>query len=598
MAKKYQLTPTIKKLLVDISLKKDTYQVLEELQQYFIANNFQTHEFKQLDYFNRIVYKQILLFSDNLNKEINYAKCTFLFNVSISHFKKENYHNAIRTLHKISSFFNKSDLNQYWSELQIRQLINLGGIYRHTDDLYSSIYYLTKSEQLVLQNREIINPLKYLFNIYNNLGISYFRVDINKTLFFHTKSNDLAKKLNLTLQECITLLNLAYSYHQLLKIELAKTFLQEAMLLAEKNGYEKLKVKIYSLYALIELSDNNLTKAKGYLELSYPLTKSLNLKDLWVNYFLGLGEFYFAQKKYKKAITYFTKSLKLLNNLKNEIQSIATLERLSSAYHLLGDYKKAYEILAQKNELQEKYYGMDKLNMLRGLEEQQKELELQEKELAVQQKVIKLENTALLTQMNPHFIFNSLNTLQELVLRKNDAETLKYIADFSALLRELLQLSKKQIISLEQELSFLKRYVTIEETRFTQQFNFEIKIAAEIPTHLISIPVMILQPIVENAIQHGLAPMKGKQLLKISIHLEISNDFLYLRIIDNGIGFNKGKKNNVASESIALNNIKERIELLKTNNGEKGKIEIGAGTSTGKKGTCVNLWIPLQFIQK
>ena len=109
---------------------------------------------------------------------------------------------------------------------------------------------------------------------------------------------------------------------------------------------------------------------------------------------------------------------------------------------------------------------------------------------------------------------------------------------------------------------------------------------------------MILQPIVENAIQHGLAPMKGKQLLKISIRLEITDDFLHLRIIDNGIGFNKGKKNNVANQSIALNNIKERIELLKTNNGEKGKIEIGEGASTGKKGTCVNLWIPLQFIQK
>ena len=598
MAKKYQLTPTIKKLLIDISLKKDTYLVLEELRKYFDDNIILNSKFTQLAYFNRIVYKQILQFKNTNKEELDFAKCFFILTIGRIHFLNEKHHEAIQTLHKITPFLNKSIPNQYWKELQIRQLINLGAIYYHTNDLYKSIYCLNKSEHLVLKNAEIINPLKYLFNIYNNLGNSYFRVDFNKTLFFHTKSNDLAKKLNLTLQECITLYNIAYSNKLLLKTELAKTFLNEALLLAEKYGYEKLLAKIYGLYALIELSEHNLTTAKGYLELAYPLTKSLNLKDLWVNYFFGFGEFYFAQNKYKKAITYFTKSLKLLNNLKNEIHSIATLERLSSAYHLLGDYKKAYEILAQKNELQENHYGMDKLNMLRGLEEQQKELELQEKELAVQQKVVKLENTALLTQMNPHFIFNSLNTLQELVLRKNDAETLKYIADFSALLRELLQLSKKQIISLEQELSFLKRYVTIEETRFTQQFNFEIKIAAEIPTHLISIPVMILQPIVENAIQHGLAPMKGKQLLKISIHLEISNDFLYLRIIDNGIGFNKSKKNNVASESIALNNIKERIELLKTNNGEKGKIEIGAGTSTGKKGTCVNLWIPLQFIQK
>jgi tetratricopeptide (TPR) repeat protein len=202
MAKKYQLTPTIKQLLIDISLKKDTYLVLEELRQYF-GDNFHDQQFGQKEYFNRIVYKQILLFKSTNNEELDFAKCFFILTIGSIHFKKENYHDAIRAFHKISSFFNKYDLNQYWKELQIRQFINIGVIHYHRNDLYSSIYYLNKSEHLILQNGAIKQPERFLLHITNNLGIAYARIDLNKELDYRTKSNELAVKLNNSNQEFV-----------------------------------------------------------------------------------------------------------------------------------------------------------------------------------------------------------------------------------------------------------------------------------------------------------------------------------------------------------------------------------------------------------
>jgi LytS/YehU family sensor histidine kinase len=189
------------------------------------------------------------------------------------------------------------------------------------------------------------------------------------------------------------------------------------------------------------------------------------------------------------------------------------------------------------------------------MEQQQAEIEEMENKVLINKKINELEHAALLAQMNPHFIFNSLNTLQELVIKKNETETLNFISNFSSLLRELLENSLRQKITLKQEIAFITKYVHLEEVRFANNFNFDIVMDESIPAHLIQIPVMLVQPLIENAIRHGLAPLKAKQKLLLKMIIEIENGFLYLQVKDNGKGFVEDPVPEFRYPSVALKNI-------------------------------------------
>ena len=143
--------------------------------------------------------------------------------------------------------------------------------------------------------------------------------------------------------------------------------------------------------------------------------------------------------------------------------------------------------------------------------------------------------TTLRAQMNPHFIFNALNSIQQYVLQGNVVEANKYLSKFSKLQREVLNHSDQNFISLEKELEVLNLYLELEQLRFERNFVYEIKMNAAIDADEIKIPPMIIQPFVENSIWHGLMPKQGERW--VHIHFELSSDdLLVCTVTDNGIG--------------------------------------------------------------
>jgi anti-sigma regulatory factor (Ser/Thr protein kinase) len=179
-----------------------------------------------------------------------------------------------------------------------------------------------------------------------------------------------------------------------------------------------------------------------------------------------------------------------------------------------------------------------------------------------QNKQIALQS--LRREMNPHFIFNSLNSLNQFIAQNNELEANKYLTRYSTLMRDIMETSNKDFITLQDEISLLNKYLALEHLRFADVFKYEINYDNSIALDAIWVPNMIVQPHVENAIWHGLRYRTSPGFLKISISVQENN--LQIEIDDNGIGIEESQalktKNQRKHPSRGLKNVTERIQLL------------------------------------
>ncbi|MDX1477274.1 MAG: histidine kinase [Saprospiraceae bacterium] len=178
--------------------------------------------------------------------------------------------------------------------------------------------------------------------------------------------------------------------------------------------------------------------------------------------------------------------------------------------------------------------GTGLLGLLSWRRKQRERLTAKENE--VQLLLASLESRALRAQMNPHFLFNIFNTIQELILTGDNEMAYEYTSKFSKLLRMILDNASKEEITLEHEVEFLDLYLQLESLRFDDAFSYDIELEAGLE-HM-HIPVFLMQPLAENAIRHGLLPSKGDKRLEISF---VSSDQgLVCRVEDNGVGLSNG----------------------------------------------------------
>lgn len=201
-------------------------------------------------------------------------------------------------------------------------------------------------------------------------------------------------------------------------------------------------------------------------------------------------------------------------------------------------------------------------------------------------KIKDLEIKAIRSQMNPHFMFNALNSIQALINSQQYEEANVYLEKFSLLMRRVLNNSEKSFVTLSDELDAITLYCELEQLRF--DFKFEIEVAPEVNTQLTEIPGMIIQPLVENSILHGLA-QKGNAG-RLIIHISSDKGCLKIAVKDNGTGL----KENVAdsNKSFGLKLVKERLILLGTD-GNLGDLHLNSNLGENEKGVTAVLTIPI-----
>ena len=214
------------------------------------------------------------------------------------------------------------------------------------------------------------------------------------------------------------------------------------------------------------------------------------------------------------------------------------------------------------------------------------------------QKIAKVEMSALRAQMNPHFIFNCLNSIDYFIIQNDAEKASDYLNRFSRLIRLILQNSRSTKISLQDDLEALKLYIEMESLRFDDQFKYAVKVANDIDLQQIKVPPMLLQPYVENAIWHGLSNKYGKG--KLDLKIDRKTNYLYCSIQDNGIGREAASKlrskSTTRHKSFGMQIAKERLNLINQLEDEKGLVEIiDLKDKNGQAdGTKVVLKIPIE----
>ncbi len=231
--------------------------------------------------------------------------------------------------------------------------------------------------------------------------------------------------------------------------------------------------------------------------------------------------------------------------------------------------------------------------------EQEKKIEtatLQKTKAYYEKQLSESRMQALRSRMNPHFLFNSLNSIKYFILKNENDTAAFYLNKFSKLLRQILEYSNRETISLQQELDTLKLYLEIESLRFDQSFHYHIEVDENLLPEKIQVPPLILQPFVENAIWHGLANSdKSDKFCKVEVNKLNGN--IRISIIDNGVGravaaiIKENKVNKLNEESFGMKITEERISIFNT--GSNGKLKIAVEDNVDETelalGTTINI---------
>ncbi len=192
--------------------------------------------------------------------------------------------------------------------------------------------------------------------------------------------------------------------------------------------------------------------------------------------------------------------------------------------------------------------------------------------------------------MNPHFVFNVMNSIQHYINTKDTNSANKILTGFAKLIRKNLEICTKSFISLDEELEYLELYLSLEKKRFGEKFQYTVQVNSRIDKEETMIPSMILQPYIENAIWHGLMPREEGGKIDILIDLQ-GEAHLSIKIIDDGVGIEnslRSKKGHHQSKGMSLT--RERINLLNQIEANPVQIEI---RQNGISGTYVSILIPL-----
>ncbi len=520
---------------------------------------------------------------------------------------------------------------------QASQLGNLGVISEFTGKLPEALSFY----QEALTIYQSINDHKSVSFVHNNIAIVYQTMGLfDPALKHQKKAYSLKKELNDTSGMASTLNNIGVLYESVKEdFDKALFYYLQSLALYESIKNNLQTGTLYNNIGLIYFRINQFQEAQTYYEKAFAMRNSLGDVFGAASTQLNMAQLKLKLNNTDESIKLADTCLAIFLTSKSKLKIAETYHFLSQAYEQKGDLQKALKnhqnysiyrdsILNENNqkiihEMQARFDNETNLQKLQLLEKdnalkrkeiisnrrlifgilllsisltmilvfysRQHQLRLKHRHLIAEQKLFR-------TQMNPHFIFNALSSVQAFVL-DNDTETgSKYITRFARMMRKILDFSSKDFIPLSDEIELLKEYVAFQKLRFNNSFNVVFEINDNIEIDLIGVPPMIIQPFVENAIEHGVREIQHG-IIKISV-FENKNQ-IFVEITDNGIGINKSKQKSLSQKhfSKALDITNERLKLLSKDKKQFPKVNItDLSENSIESGTKVTFELPTKNI--
>ncbi|WP_321319904.1 tetratricopeptide repeat protein [Labilibaculum sp.] len=482
----------------------------------------------------------------------------------------------------------------------------LGSVFNNLGNLYFETKEINKAEtyyHYALRNFKKFKKTKEIANAYCNLGaISELRKEFTTSLDYYNKSLHENSKIGNILFESKLLFNIGFLLHSQGKLDSAIIYVQKAedirIKIGDKDGVISTKLEL----GRIAIDQKKYTLAeKHLLEADKIAVKNSMLK--WRAEILeSLTTVYRKTGNYKKAYFHQNEMIQISDSL-NEIQTTNRFAELSTAYEIEKNQKEL-ELLQQKSQIQNLELGKKNawiiiLMIVMILGAVAIVVSLRINRLRADHKIMDLRQKVLLTQMNPHFLFNSLTAIQSFILDKKNVEANNYLSRLASLVRGILENSREEFVSLRTELETLKDYIGLQKLRFENEISYEFEIDKNIDQDQVLVPPMLAQPFVENALVHGMLRNNPNAKIQVKVSLTKNMDSLRFQIKDNGIGIDEAKKNRQAKnhKSIATSIALDRVKIYNFKSSKKMYFEILDlnHLDQNSHGTQVSYTIPLHL---
>lgn len=349
-------------------------------------------------------------------------------------------------------------------------------------------------------------------------------------------------------------------------------------------------------YQTAYLNEGYAYEALGQTDQAIAIAKDLLNQNFFADYevYRLLYRSYKRAGNYKKALDAHEKNAAMLDSLHN-LNMVTRINELQTKYET-EKKDRAIENLSQQTQIQELELQQSNFLLIIGaiiflLIIIVIAIWYRIRSLRNEQFVVNLEQRMLRLQMNPHFIFNALASIQNFILQSNPKESVMYLAKFGKLMRQILEHSREEFITVAEEADMLQNYLIIQQLRFRNRFDFEIEIDQNIDTENMRIPPLFAQPFVENAIEHGLAEKPEGGFIKI--RFEKKDQIVQLVIEDNGKGIEFASETQNSHKSLATIISHERLDILKKEFGNRLSLKVEQKEHhSGTKATLILPMLP------
>lgn len=513
----------------DLAYDKGTISALEKvaiMHQYFLLDPF-----KALDYYQEGIS---LIESDEKFKQY---KISYFSNIGTIYLNMQDYEMAIKSFNKVLEDF-PNDHNV---------IAGLATAHAGLKEYEKAIDYFNTVEKTARLN----SNYPYLSNILSNKSFA----------LLETQQYD---KAITSIEECLALIN--------------------------KYNIEFIRFSAYINASTIYLQTKNYEKAEYYADLGLELVK--NSKNIGAEY--GLWEaktnIYSAKNDYKNALKSYHKAIRLKDSITSADRK---LEISRKEIQFKADKETAIaEEEVKRQKLKTKIYLFGSIGLaimaIIGfiIYRRRQKIIARAKEAEFKANISETELKALRSQLNPHFIYNALNSIGDYIIKNNSKKASEYLAIFADLMRDILFSSRKEFTSLKKDIDILKTYMDIEKMRNQNKFDYIFNIADNLDSEIIQIPPLLAQPIIENSIKHAFSETSGQG--KITVNIKPEESLLIYEVDDNGKGRNS--KNMIKNEeSLGLKITKSRIDIINQQKNTSGYLKI----MDKGNGTKVIIAIPL-----
>jgi tetratricopeptide (TPR) repeat protein len=560
---------------------KEIDKILKPFQRDSVKVKIVINKFIKADYNNGLAYEYIKL--GNIYRK--YSK----------------YNKAIEC-HKKALFFAKNN-----TEFKIFSLNMLGVDYRRKNIYTTAINYnkeaLEIAEKVEKPNSGILRSMEVSYNSIGNIYILLEQYKLAENSF--KKAIKIAKKSKNKWSLSINNENIAKIKEAQDSLDLAIYYTKKALTIDKSINNHYGRMICYNRLGKLYIKKEDYSNAKKVLNDAIPIAESVK-NSFYISLINNnLGWLNTKTKKYSKAKEHFKISLKIAEK-KNYKTALTEIYTNYSEYHeqtgnyadALKYYKKhtliSNQLLNDKtskyvNDLIAKYDSERKTNQIKNLAKQNEIAQLQliknrnfwiiflvstfsllvilyflyrQNLLKKEKKILTLEQDVLRTQMNPHFIFNALNSIKHYIINNEQKNAVHYLNKFSKLIRKILESSSVKEVSLQEELETMDLYMNIENIRFSNEIYYNFNVDQALDLSKIKVPPLVLQPFLENALWHGLSSKKGDKNILLSVY-KPSENFIQIDIQDNGIGRKASaqiKSNKtIKRKSIGIELTKERL---------------------------------------